>query len=241
MPVQIQFRRDTAAAWTAANPTLAAGELGLETDTSFYKIGNGSTAWTSLAYGTIAGVPANNSITSAMIVNGTIVAGDIASDAITTAKILDANVTAAKLASDAITTAKILDSNVTTAKIADDAVTQVKLADRVVGSAELDNLTLNAQTGTTYTLVLADAHKLVTQSNASAITTTIPPNTDVAFQIGDQVNLLQLGAGQVTVAPGSGVTIRSEGTKLKLKGQYAAATCIKIASDEWVLVGNLSA
>ena len=221
MPVQIQFRRDTAAAWTAANPTLAAGELGLETDTSYYKIGNGSTAWTSLAYGTIAGVPANNSITSAMIVNGTIVAGDIASDA--------------------ITTAKILDSNVTTAKIADDAVTQVKLADRVVGSAELDNLTLNAQTGTTYTLVLADAHKLVTQSNASAITTTIPPNTDVAFQIGDQVNLLQLGAGQVTVAPGSGVTIRSEGTKLKLKGQYAAATCIKIASDEWVLVGNLSA
>ena len=221
MPVQIQFRRDTAAAWTAANPTLAAGELGLETDTSFYKIGNGSTAWTSLAYGTIAGVPASNSITSAMIVNGTIVAGDIASDA--------------------ITTAKILDSNVTTAKIADDAVTQVKLADRVVGSAELDNLTLNAQTGTTYTLVLADANKLVTQSNASGITTTIPPNTDVAFQIGDQVNLLQLGAGQVTVAPGSGVTIRSEGTKLKLKGQYAAATCIKIASDEWVLVGNLSA
>ena len=221
MPVQIQFRRDTAAAWTAANPTLAAGELGLETDTSYYKIGNGSTAWTSLAYGTIAGVPANNSITSAMIVNGTIVAGDIASDA--------------------VTTAKILDSNVTTAKIADDAVTQVKLADRVVGSAELDNLTLNAQTGTTYTLVLADAHKLVTQSNASGITTTIPPNTDVAFQIGDQVNLLQLGAGQVTVAPGSGVTIRSEGTKLKLKGQYAAATCIKIASDEWVLVGNLSA
>ena len=221
MAVQIQFRRDTAAAWTAANPTLAAGELGLETDTSFYKIGNGSTAWNSLAYGSITGT--------------------LADDSVTTSKILNANVTATKLASDAVTTAKILDSNVTTAKIADDAVTQVKLADRVVGSAELDNLTLNAQTGTTYTLVLADAHKLVTQSNASAITTTIPPNTDVAFQIGDQVNLLQLGAGQVTVAPGSGVTIRSEGTKLKLKGQYAAATCIKIASDEWVLVGNLSA
>ncbi len=221
MAVQIQFRRDTAAAWTAANPTLAAGELGLETDTSFYKIGNGSTAWNSLAYGTIAGVPANNSITTAMIVDGTIVAGDIASDAITTAKILNANVT--------------------TAKIADDAVTQAKLADRVVGSAELDNLSLNAQTGTTYTLVLADAHKLVTQSNASAITTTIPPNSSVAFEIGDQVNLLQLGAGQVTVAAGSGVTVRSEGAKLKLKGQYAAATCIKIASDEWVLVGNLSA
>ena len=113
MPVQIQFRRDTAAAWTAANPTLAAGELGLETDTSYYKIGNGSTAWTSLAYGTIAGVPANNSITSAMIVNGTIVAGDIASDAITTAKILDANVTAAKLAITAVTAGSYTATNIT--------------------------------------------------------------------------------------------------------------------------------
>ena len=113
MPVQIQFRRDTAAAWTAANPTLAAGELGLETDTSYYKIGNGSTAWTSLAYGTIAGVPANNSITSAMIVNGTIVAGDIASDAITTVKILDANVTAAKLANTAVTAGAYTTADIT--------------------------------------------------------------------------------------------------------------------------------
>ena len=142
-----------------------------------------------------------------------------------------ATIVAANIATDAVTTVKIQDN----------AVTQAKLADRVVGSAELDNLTLNAQTGTTYTLVLADAHKLVTQSNASGITTTIPPDSSVAFDIGDQVNLLQLGAGQVTVAAGSGVTIRSEGTKLKLKGQYAAATCIKIGSDEWVLVGNLSA
>ena len=113
MPVQIQFRRDTAAAWTAANPTLAAGELGLETDTSYYKIGNGSTAWTSLAYGTIAGVPSSNSITSAMIVNGTIVAGDIASDAITTAKILDANVTAAKLANTAVTAGTYTTADIT--------------------------------------------------------------------------------------------------------------------------------
>lgn len=53
MPVQIQLRRDTAANWTSANPTLAAGELGLETDTARYKIGNGSTAWTSLSYSSL--------------------------------------------------------------------------------------------------------------------------------------------------------------------------------------------
>lgn len=139
-------------------------------------------------------------------------------------------VPAAGLASDAVITAKIQDN----------AVTQAKLADRVIGSAELDNLTLNAQTGTTYTLVLADAHKLVTLSNASAITLTIPTNASVAFEIGDQVNLLQLGAGQVTVG-GAGVTIRSEGSKLKLKGQYATATCVKIGTDEWVLLGNTAA
>ena len=137
MATQIQFRRDTAANWTSANPTLAAGELGLETDTTFYKIGTGSTAWTSLAYGTIAGVPSSSSITSAMIVNGTIVAGDIASDAITTVKILDANVTAAKLASDTVTTAKILDANVTAAKLAATAVT--------AGSYTTANITVDAQ------------------------------------------------------------------------------------------------
>lgn len=151
-----------------------------------------------------------------------------------------AQIPAAGLASDAVTTAKILDSNVTTAKIADNAVTQAKLADRVVGSAEYDSLTLNAQTGTTYTLVLADAHKLVTLNNGSAITLTVPPNSSVAFETGDQVNLLQLGAGQVTVAAGSGVTLRSEGSKVKLTGQYALATLVKIGTDEWVLVGNLT-
>ena len=152
-----------------------------------------------------------------------------------------AQVAAGGLASDAVTTAKILDSNVTTAKIADNAVTQAKLADRVVGSAEYDSLSLNAQTGTTYTLVLADAHKVVTLSNASPITLTIPTEASVAFEVGDQVNLLQLGAGQVTVAGASGVTIRSEGSKLKIKAQYGLVTLVKIAADEWVLLGNTAA
>ena len=137
MATQIQLRRDTAANWTSANPTLAAGELGLETDTTYYKIGNGSTAWTSLAYGSIAGTLANSSVTSAMIVDGTIVAGDIASNAVTTAKILDANVTAAKIASDAVTTAKILDANVTAAKLATTAV--------IAGSYTTANITVDAQ------------------------------------------------------------------------------------------------
>ena len=50
MAVQMQMRRGTAAAWTAANPTLAAGEIGVETDSGMFKIGDGSTVWTSLGY-----------------------------------------------------------------------------------------------------------------------------------------------------------------------------------------------
>ena len=68
----------------------------------------------------------------------------------------------------------------------------------------------------------------------------MPTNASVAFQIGDQVNLLQLGAGQVTVG-GAGVTLRSQGSKLKLNGQYSTATLVKIDSDEWVLLGNTAA
>lgn len=98
--------------------------------------------------------------------------------------------------------------------------------------------TLNAQTGTTYTLVLGDAGKLVTLSNASAVTLTVPPNSSVALAVGTRIDLLALGVGQVTVAQGSGVTIRST-PSLKLRTQYSAATLEKIATDEWALIGDL--
>jgi hypothetical protein len=99
----------------------------------------------------------------------------------------------------------------------------------------------NAQTGTTYTLVLTDAGKMVTLSNASTITLTVPPNADVAFPVNTRIDLLQYGAGQVTVAAGSGVTIYSKASALKLSAQYAGATLWKKATNTWVLVGDISA
>lgn len=98
-----------------------------------------------------------------------------------------------------------------------------------------------AQTGTTYTLVLTDAGKMVTMSNASANTLTVPPNADVAFPTNTRIDVLQYGAGQTTIAAGSGVTIYSSGSKLKLTGQYSGATLWKKATDTWVLVGDISA
>ncbi len=98
----------------------------------------------------------------------------------------------------------------------------------------------NAQTGTAYTLLLSDAGKLVTFNNAAAITLTIPTNAIVALPIGTRIDLLQYGAGQVTVA-GAGVTIRSFGARLKLAGQYSGATLWKRSADEWVLIGDITA
>lgn len=99
----------------------------------------------------------------------------------------------------------------------------------------------NPQTGTSYTLVLTDAGKMVTMSNASAITLTVPPNASVAFPVNTRIDLLQYGAGQVTVAAGSGVTIYSKASALKLSAQYAGATLWKKATNTWVLVGDISA
>ena len=105
-------------------------------------------------------------------------------------------------------------------------------------------LAFNAQTGTTYTLVLADAdNKLVTLSNAAAITVTIPLDSSVAFPNGTQVNLIQIGAGQVTIQGASGVTVVSTGATAatpKCRAQYAAATLIKRDTDSWYVIGDLS-
>ena len=98
----------------------------------------------------------------------------------------------------------------------------------------------DAQTGTTYTLALTDVAKVVTLSNAAAITLTVPTNASVAFPVGTQILLYQGGAGQVTITPDSGVDVRSSGSKLKITDQYSVAGLLKLATDEWVAFGNLT-
>jgi len=99
----------------------------------------------------------------------------------------------------------------------------------------------NAQTGTSYTLALTDVAKVVSLSNAAAITLTVPTNASVAFPVGTQILLYQGDAGQVTIAGDSGVDVRSESAKLKIVGQYGVAGLLKLATNEWVAFGNLSA
>jgi len=101
-------------------------------------------------------------------------------------------------------------------------------------------ISLNAQTGTTYTLLLGDADKLVEMNNAAANTLTVPPNSSVAFSTGTQIIVVQKGAGTTTIAAGSGVTLLSKDSALGIGGQYGAATCIKIATDTWYVIGDLA-
>lgn len=104
-----------------------------------------------------------------------------------------------------------------------------------------DPVSVNAQTGTTYTLVLADAGKLVTLDNGSAITLTVPTNASVAYPVGTVIAVAQLGAGTVTVQGDTGVTLNgaSAGSEA-LSGQYATAALTQIATDTWLVTGGLA-
>jgi len=98
---------------------------------------------------------------------------------------------------------------------------------------------LNAQTGTTYTLVLTDANKAVTMSNASANTLTIPTNTSVAFPLGTVVSVVQQGAGTTTVVGDTGVTVNGTSAgSADITAQYSAVSLLKIGTDEWNLAGD---
>jgi hypothetical protein len=104
----------------------------------------------------------------------------------------------------------------------------------------INELQLNTRTAS-YTLVLGDAGKLVQMNVGSANNLTVPPNSSVAFPIGTQILVVQVGAGQTTLVAGSGVTINSKDGNLKLSARYCGVTLIKRATDTWYALGDLSA
>jgi hypothetical protein len=210
MPVNtlMQTRRGTASAWTSANPVLAEGEWGYETDTGKVKVGNGSTAWTSLSYfgnaGTVTSITAGTGLSGGTITGS----GTVAIDS-----------TVATLTGTQTLTNKTL----TDAKV---------------------NLGFDPETAS-YTAVLANNSQVVTMDNASANTFSIPTNASVAFPIGTQINVLQIGAGQTTIqAVTSGTTTilstAATAAAPKLRARYSLATCIKSATDAWYVVGDIA-
>ena len=104
-----------------------------------------------------------------------------------------------------------------------------------------NTLTFNAQTGTTYTLVLADAAgKLVTTSNAAAITVTVPPSV---FSTGQVINVQSIGVGLTSFAQGAGVTITSTGATASaptLRARYSACSILCTGSNTFTILGDIS-
>jgi hypothetical protein len=120
-----------------------------------------------------------------------------------------------------------------------DANKPVSTATQTALDTKTNKLIVTNRQTASYTLVLSDADKLVEMNVASANDLTIPLNSSVAFDTGTQILLAQYGAGQTTIVPTSGVTVNSNGAKLKLNVQYSGATLIKIDTDEWYLFGDI--
>lgn len=183
-----QFRRDTAANWTAANPVLAEGELGLETGTKQFKIGDGTTAWNGLVYANPAQVNADWNAASGA--------------------------------------AKILNKP-------------------TIPTLTFPVRTINSQSGTTYTTVLADGNSatapgtIIQANNAAALTHTIPTNASVPYEVGAELYFTQTGAGQLTLTGASGVTLNT-GSSLKTRAQGSTIGLYKSDTDTWYTFGDLA-
>lgn len=98
-----------------------------------------------------------------------------------------------------------------------------------------------AQTGTTYSVVVADASNLVTLGSASDTAVTLPQDSVAAIPIGQTIAFLVLGAGQVTWSAGAGATLRVSGLTAKSRAQYARVWAQKVAANTWSLWGDLAA
>jgi hypothetical protein len=217
MTSRLQNRRDTAANWTSNNPTLAAGEIGLETDTAKYKMGDGTTAWNSLAYAYTAGAAGATGPTGPIGATG------------------PTGVTGITGPTGPVgATGPTGPSGAT-------GPTGATGASGATGAGGVE--AVNGQTSASYTFVLTDKDDLVTASNASAQTYTIPLNSSVAFPIGSLVNLIQIGVGQVTVQGAGGVTVNSTGATSatpKTRTRYSSMTLIKAGTDTWYAVGDIA-
>jgi hypothetical protein len=102
------------------------------------------------------------------------------------------------------------------------------------------NIAFNRQTSS-YTLVIGDAGKMVEMNVGSANNLTVPPASSVGFDTGVTIYVSQYGAGQTSIVAGSGVTIRSTNSWLKINAQYGIVGLTKVGSNEWYLYGNLNA
>lgn len=170
------------------------------------------------------------------VVAGTGLTGGGTSGSVTLA--IDTGVTADLSTAQTLTNKTIAYADNTLTGVAGVTATQT-LTNKTLTSPKI-NLGINAQSGTTYTTVAADDGKLVTLTNSSAITVTIAAGL---YSVGAQINLAQMGAGQVTLQGDTGVTLVSTGATAatpKTRVQYSTATAVMTTSNTWLVMGDIA-
>lgn len=124
--------------------------------------------------------------------------------------------------------------------IANASATYLSVTDASTIYAPL-TISTNAQTGTSYTLALSDAGKIVEMNNAAANLVVIPLNSTVAFPVGTKIDIIQTGAGATSASIVSGVTLNSESGKRTINAQWQSASLIKRGTDSWMMIGAIKA
>lgn len=255
---------DVTTSIAVANPSLARiDRVCVVVQDSFY----GGTANNQVLYQIVTGTPSvtpvaptapDNSLTLALV---TVAAGatSITSGAITDTRVsatfTDTTTKPSVIAADALKIQSIASQTGKAIKVTNSAGAQVFAVGpdgtltfqdgttQTTSGVYNPNLVVNSQTGTTYTLNVTDAQRFVTFTNSGAITVTVASNATQALPVGTQIQLAQLGTGQVTFTGATSpnpVTINST-PGLKTRTQYSVATIVQLTTDNWILVGDLSA
>lgn len=241
---QIQVRRGTATQWTSANPTLASGEWGFESDTNKLKIGNGSSTWTALSYavtganGTITSITAGTGLTGGTITTN----GTIAIDSTVTT--YTGSGTFTNKTFDTAGTGNSFSINGTAITANTGSGNNVLATSPSITTPKI-TLSYTAKTAS-YTFASGDEGNIFSMNNASTQQFNIPTDATFNFAIGTQFNMFWLtGAGQPTigaVTPGT-TTVISTGTTSatpKLRVANSMATALKIASNSWIVTGDIA-
>ena len=236
MPVQIQFRRGTASEWTSANPTLSAGEVGFETDTNKFKLGTGSTAWTSLSY--ISPITASSADT---LTNKTLTSPVISS--ITNTGTITLPSSTDTLVGRA-TTDTLTNKTLTSPTINGATVTGTVTLPTTTTSPY--NVATPTLTTNSYTLISGDESKLLLISNgATASSVKIPTDATYNFAVGTNITIVQVGSGLVTISAVTGgtTTVNSTGasaTTPTTRATFASAMVVKTAANVWYVMGDIA-
>lgn len=229
----------------ALNNPAASQFLGF--DTNLQKWRNGYLPLTDPSMGgDISGTASN-----AQIVAGAVGTTELSDNAVTTLKLNNGAVTDVKIASG-LTQSKVtnlvsdLAAKVATTQVGTangvaslDATGKVPSAQLPTGSGADTTIPMTTQSGTSYTLGLADAGSVIETTSASAVTVTIPTNATVALPVGSVIEVMQAGTGQVTFTAASGVTLRTPASQTT-RTQWSTVGLRKRFVDTWVLSGDLT-